>query len=38
MATTLTARETKNLDGYGSPPLEWERIVGALDRIREVAT
>jgi nitroimidazol reductase NimA-like FMN-containing flavoprotein (pyridoxamine 5'-phosphate oxidase superfamily) len=36
MATTTSPRETKNLDGYGSPPLEWQRVVGALDRIREL--
>jgi hypothetical protein len=26
-------RETKNLDGYGSPPLEWARVIEALDAI-----
>jgi nitroimidazol reductase NimA-like FMN-containing flavoprotein (pyridoxamine 5'-phosphate oxidase superfamily) len=25
-------RQTKNLDIYGSPPLEWERVVSALDQ------
>ena len=25
-------RETKNLDGYGLPPLEWKRVIDALDR------
>ena len=29
-----TPRETKNLDGYGQPPLEWERVIQALDSIR----
>ncbi|HEX6138939.1 MAG TPA: pyridoxamine 5'-phosphate oxidase family protein [Candidatus Limnocylindria bacterium] len=36
MATTITPRETKNLDGYGNPPLEWGRVVAALDRTREL--
>ncbi len=36
MATTSTPRETKNLDGYGSPPLEWERVVRTLDKIRDL--
>lgn len=35
--TTMTApRETKNLDIYGSPPLEWQRVVDALDHIRDI--
>lgn len=36
MTTTMTPRETKNLDIYGSPPLEWERVVAALDGIRDL--
>jgi len=28
-------RETKNLDIYGAPPLEWDRVVRALDKTRE---
>jgi hypothetical protein len=28
--TTLSARETKNLDIYGDPPLEWQRVLDAL--------
>jgi nitroimidazol reductase NimA-like FMN-containing flavoprotein (pyridoxamine 5'-phosphate oxidase superfamily) len=36
MATTTSPRETKNLDIYGSPPLEWERIIGALDSIGDI--
>jgi nitroimidazol reductase NimA-like FMN-containing flavoprotein (pyridoxamine 5'-phosphate oxidase superfamily) len=35
MALPTTPRETKNLDGYGSPPLEWTRVTDALDRTRE---
>jgi hypothetical protein len=36
--TTMTApREPKNLDIYGSPPLEWERVIEALDRTRVAA-
>ena len=35
-STTLSPKETKNLDIYGDAPLEWERIVGALDRIRDL--
>lgn len=37
METTFTPRETKNLDGYGAPALEWERIVEALGRLRDHA-
>ena len=29
-------KETKNLDIYGDPPLEWERVIGALDKIRDL--
>lgn len=36
MATSIAPRETKNLDIYGSPPLEWTRVVGALDTIRDL--
>jgi hypothetical protein len=35
MTTIGPPRETKNLDGYGSPPLEWKRVIEALDRTRE---
>ena len=31
-----TPRETKNLDIYGAPPLEWERVAAALDGIRDI--
>ena len=34
--TTNAPRETRNLDGYGNPPLEWERVVGALDATRDL--
>lgn len=35
--TTMTApRETKNLDIYGSPPLDWERVVEALNKTRDL--
>ena len=34
---TMTApSETKNLDGYGSPPLEWNRVIEALDGTRDL--
>ena len=36
MKTTTSPRETKNLDGYGLPPLEWERVVEALGKTRGV--
>lgn len=36
MATTLTPRETKNLDIYGNPALEWQRVVDALDRTADL--
>ena len=29
--TTNQPKETKNLDIYGSPPLEWQRVIDALD-------
>lgn len=35
--TTNAPRETKNLDGYGNPPLAWERVVRALDATRDLA-
>ncbi|HET9879395.1 MAG TPA: pyridoxamine 5'-phosphate oxidase family protein [Candidatus Limnocylindria bacterium] len=35
--TTMTApRETKNLDGYGNPPLDWQRLIDALNAIRDL--
>ena len=36
MTATISPRETKNLDGYGSPPLEWERVITALGRTRDL--
>jgi nitroimidazol reductase NimA-like FMN-containing flavoprotein (pyridoxamine 5'-phosphate oxidase superfamily) len=36
MTSTTSPRETKNLDGYGLPPLEWERVIQALDKTREL--
>jgi nitroimidazol reductase NimA-like FMN-containing flavoprotein (pyridoxamine 5'-phosphate oxidase superfamily) len=36
MTTTTSPRETKNLDGYGSPPLEWKRVIEGLDKTREL--
>jgi hypothetical protein len=36
MGSVPIPRETKNLDGYGNPPLVWERIVEALARTREL--
>jgi nitroimidazol reductase NimA-like FMN-containing flavoprotein (pyridoxamine 5'-phosphate oxidase superfamily) len=26
----------KNLDGYGAPPLEWERVIESLDKTRDL--
>jgi len=37
MRTIPTPTDTKNLDMSGSPPLEWARVVDALDGIRELA-
>ncbi len=34
--TMISPTETKNLDIYGNPPLEWERVVGALDRTKDL--
>jgi hypothetical protein len=36
VTTTTSPRETKNLDGYGSPPLEWKRVIEGLDKTREL--
>ena len=36
MTTSTAPREAKNLDGYGNPPLEWERVMAALDRTRDL--
>ncbi len=36
MTTTAAPRETKNLDIYGSPPLEWDRVVEALNTTRDL--
>jgi hypothetical protein len=35
MTPATSPRETKNLDIYGSPPLEWNRVVEALDKTRD---
>jgi hypothetical protein len=35
-STTISPKETKNLDIYGSPPLEWERVTDALDRTSDL--
>ena len=35
-STMNSPKETKNLDIYGDPPLEWERVVAALDKIRDL--
>jgi nitroimidazol reductase NimA-like FMN-containing flavoprotein (pyridoxamine 5'-phosphate oxidase superfamily) len=32
MTTAINPRETKNLDCYGSPPLEWDRVIESLDK------
>ena len=34
--TAASPRETKNLDIYGLPPLEWDRVIVALNRISEL--
>ncbi len=28
--------DEKNLDGYGSPPLEWKRVTESLDKTRDL--
>jgi nitroimidazol reductase NimA-like FMN-containing flavoprotein (pyridoxamine 5'-phosphate oxidase superfamily) len=35
-STTISPKETKNLDIYGDPPLEWERVIQALNSIRDL--
>jgi hypothetical protein len=34
--TTISPRETRNLDGYGLPPLEWDRVIESLDKTRDL--
>ena len=34
--TTIAPKETKNLDIYGDPPLEWRRVVDALNKISDL--
>ena len=34
--STISPKETKNLDIYGDPPLAWERVVEALDKIHDL--
>jgi nitroimidazol reductase NimA-like FMN-containing flavoprotein (pyridoxamine 5'-phosphate oxidase superfamily) len=36
MPPITSPRETKNLDGYGLPPLEWARVIEGLDKTREL--
>ena len=36
-ASKITPKATKNLDIYGSPALEWQRVVDALDGIGDLA-
>jgi nitroimidazol reductase NimA-like FMN-containing flavoprotein (pyridoxamine 5'-phosphate oxidase superfamily) len=36
MTTITSPRETKNLDGYGQPPLEWARVIKGLEKTREL--
>src|SRR5688500_523900 len=35
-STTISPKETKNLDIYGSPPLEWGRVTDALDKTSDL--
>src|SRR5688572_2303179 len=35
-STMGSPKETKNLDIYGDPPLEWERVIDALNKIRDL--
>ena len=36
MKTMTSPKETKNLDRYGSPALDWERVIEALNKTREL--
>lgn len=36
MTAVISPKQTKNLDGYGQPPLEWERVAEALDSSRGI--
>ena len=38
MTTPISPKETKNLDGYGLPPLQWERVIESLHRTRDLDT
>src|SRR5688500_20210865 len=35
-STTISPKETKNLDIYGSPSLEWQRVIDALDKTSDL--
>jgi hypothetical protein len=35
-STTISPKETKNLDIYGDPPLEWERVIDALNKTADL--
>jgi nitroimidazol reductase NimA-like FMN-containing flavoprotein (pyridoxamine 5'-phosphate oxidase superfamily) len=35
-STKTTPKETKNLDIYGDPPLEWDRVTQALDKTKDL--
>lgn len=35
-ASAPTPRQTRNLDGYGNEPLEWQRVVDALARTQQL--
>jgi nitroimidazol reductase NimA-like FMN-containing flavoprotein (pyridoxamine 5'-phosphate oxidase superfamily) len=35
-SASLSPVQTKNLDGYGSPPLEWDRVIESLDKTRDL--
>ena len=32
----ISPKETKNLDIYGDPPLEWKRVIDALDKTKDL--
>ena len=35
-STTISPKETKNLDIYGDPPLEWQRVIDALNKTSDL--
>jgi nitroimidazol reductase NimA-like FMN-containing flavoprotein (pyridoxamine 5'-phosphate oxidase superfamily) len=37
-SASIAPREARNLDGYGQPALEWDRVIASLDETRDLET